>query len=258
MEEKTVFINSLKANFKMAGEGPAILILHGWGGSSSSWVKVQGILSAKGYRVICPDFPGFGKSNIPKEPWTITDYVNWVFDFAKSQRMDKFFLLGHSFGGRIAIKFAVTFPEKIKSLILCNSSGIKKDPDFKTEIIFLFSRIGNMLFSAKILARFKDGARNFFYIFLRRKDYVKAKGMMKEIIKKVLEEDLFPYLNKIEAATLIIWGKEDKLVSVKDASIFNKEIKNSQLEILPEAGHSPHLESPGKLTDIIVNFLKKA
>ncbi len=65
MEEKELLINNLRANYKIAGQGPAILILHGWGGSSDSWLKVQEILANQGYRVVGPDFAGFGKSKSP-------------------------------------------------------------------------------------------------------------------------------------------------------------------------------------------------
>ncbi|XOB46520.1 MAG: alpha/beta fold hydrolase [Candidatus Nealsonbacteria bacterium] len=255
MEEKIVLINSLKTNFKVAGQGPAILILHGWGGSSFSWLKVQKLLTAKSYKVICPDFPGFGKSKTPKEPWSITDYVRWTVDFMKSQKLDRFFLLGHSFGGRVAIKFAVEFPEKVKALILCDTAGIKREPNLKTKIVFLLSKVGNMIFAPKFLVRFKDKARNLFYIFLRHKDYVKANGIMKETMKKVLDEDLLSYLSNIKIKTLIVWGRKDKIVPLEDAYFFKEKINNSQLEILPEIGHSPHLEVPEKLVNIISNFL---
>jgi len=257
MEEKTLFINNLEANFKIAGQGPAVLILHGWGGSSDSWIKIQEILSEKGYKIICPDFPGFGKSKTPNEAWSVADYARWLNRFIESQKLDNFFILGHSFGGRVAIKFVVMFPEKIKGLILCDSAGIKHKPDLKTKIIFELSRIGNMVFTPRLLTRFKDTARNIFYIFLRRKDYVKANGIMKEIIKKVLEEDLLPYLAKIKTKTLIVWGAKDKMVPIRDAYIFKERIKNSKLEILPGIGHSPHLENPEQLSKIILDFLNR-
>lgn len=256
MEEKTVLINNLKVNFKVAGQGPAVLILHGWGSSSASWSKVQELLSAKGYRVICPDFPGFGKSKPPKKAWSVTDYTNWTFNFTKSQKLDKFFILAHSFGGRIAVKFVVEFPEMVKALILCDSAGIKRKPDFKTKTIFLVSKMGNALFGTEILAKFKGKARDVFYTFLRHKDYVRASGVMKETIKKVLEEDLSPYLLKINTRTLTLWGEKDKTVPIEDAHTFKDKIKDSQLKILRGVAHSPHLQAPQKLIDIILNFLQ--
>ena len=256
MEEKEIFINGLKINYKIAGEGPAILILHGWGGSSDSWLRVQEILSKENYSVIVPDFPGFGKSITPLEPWGIGDYSNFLLRFIEELGLEEFFVVAHSFGGRVAIRFVGQYPEKIKRLILCDSAGIKAKPELKTKIIYWIARIGNAAFTPKHLIRLKDKVRNLFYIFLRHKDYVKADGTMRETIKKVLEEDLLGDLSKVTTKTLIVWGNIDRMVPVKFAHIFKENIKDSRLEILPKVGHSPHLEVPEKLSEIILEFLK--
>lgn len=253
---RKILINDLRINYKVAGLGPAVLILHGWGGSSGSWEEIQEILAEKGYKVICPDLPGFGKSQPPKKPWNVGDYVKWMYDFVGFLGLERFFLLGHSFGGRVAIKMAVSYPEKLDKLILCASGGIKHEPDFKTKIIFLMAKVGNTIFGQRVLTRFKDMARNLFYVFLRNRDYVKAKGIMRETIKKVLDEDLLSCSSKVKTKTLIIWGKKDKILPVEDAYLFNKNIEGSELEILSEAKHSPHLENPEKLSNIIISFIK--
>ncbi len=254
-EEKTI-INGLEINYKIAGEGPAILVLHGWGGASDSWLKVQKIISEQGYKVICPDFPGFGKTPPPPDPWDIGDYANLILNFTQKLGLDRFFLLGHSFGGRISIKFATQYPEKIKKLILCDSAGIKPKLSPKTHMIFWLARIGNAIFTPKRLTRFKDSARNLFYLFLRNKDYVKANGVMRETIKKIFNEDLLPDLSKIKVKTLIVWGEIDKMVPLKYGYIFKENIKDSELKVLPDVGHSPHLEAPEGLSKIIMGFFK--
>lgn len=256
MEQK-ISVNGINVNYKIAGEGPAILVLHGWGGSSDSWIEVQKILAKEGFQVICPDFPGFGKTPSPPEPWGIRDYTDLILEFLKKLGVENFFLLGHSFGGRISIKFTARFPEKIKKLILCDSAGVKPKPGLKTRIIYWLAKIGNAVFTPKHLTRFKDGARNFFYIFLRNKDYIKANGVMKETIKKIFEEDLLPDLSNIKTKTLLIWGQIDRMVPLRYAYIFKENIRGSRLEILPKVGHSPHLEIPEKFSEIISKFLKE-
>jgi len=256
MKEEKILVGGLKINYKIDGEGENFLILHGWGGSSDSWLKVQEILAKKGYKVICPDLPGFGKSKTPPRPWSVDDYTEWLNGFLISQDFENFFLLAHSFGGRIAIRFAKKYPERIKKLILCDSAGIKQEPTLSTKIFFWLAKIGNALFSPRILKRFKDKVRNLFYIFLRHRDYVKANEIMRETIKKVIDEDLLIDLPEIESRTLIVWGQRDRIVPVKYAYIFKENIANSTLEILPRFGHSPHLEAPEKLAEIILSFLK--
>ena len=256
MHEEKILIDGLKINYKIAGQGPAILILHGWGGSSDSWISVQEILAKEGFKIIVPDFPGFGKSETPFEPWGVREYSNFVLNLTKILELQKFFLLGHSFGGRVAIKFSVLYPEKIKSLILCNSAGIKQKWGFREKFIFRLSKLGNAIFTFPPLKRFKNKFRNLFYIFLRHKDYAKVEGTMRKIFKKVLTEDLLKDLPRIKTRTLIIWGEFDKLVPVKYAHTFKEKIENSKLEILLKIGHSPHLEVPEKLAKIIIQFLR--
>ena len=252
--EEKIIINGLGINYKMAGEGQPLLVLHGWGGSSDSWMEVMNILSQKGHKIICLDLPGFGKSAPPSRAWTLQDYTDFISKFVEELNLESFSLLGHSFGGRMAVKFCLQYPQKIKKLILC--AAIKQKPSLKTIIIFYIAKFGNALFTPKPLKRFKDAARNLLYIFLRNRDYAKAKGIMKEIMKNILAEDLLSELMKINTETLLVWGDKDKMVPVKYSYIHKERIRNSKLEIFSNIGHSPHLEIPEKLSQTLINFLK--
>jgi len=262
MEERIIVLDNLRINYKIAGFNPAVLnckkipvlILHGWGGSSDSWVRVQEKLFESGYPVICPDLPGFGKSITPLETWGVQDYSKFVFNFSKELGLKRFFIIAHSFGGRIAIKFSISHPEMVEKMILCDAAGIKPKPGIETKVIFQIAKIGNAVLSPRYLIRIKDRLRNVFYVFLRQRDYTKANETMKEIIKKVLLEDLFPDLLKIKIKTLVVWGEKDKIVPLKYGRIFHKEIKNSKILIFPKIGHSPHLECPQKLSKAIIEF----
>ena len=260
MEEKQILIDELNINYKINGDKSAksrrVLILHGWGGSSDSWVDVQSELAKAGYYVLCPDLPGFGKSDTPKKAWSVTRYVNFVLDFTDTLNFKKFYIIGHSFGGRITIKMASEHQNRLKKIVLCDPAGIKMKLDFKTEIIRLLAEIGNSIFDLRYLRVFKDAVRSIFYFFLRRKDYVKAEHIMRETMKIVLEEDLSLYLPKITNRTLIIWGEIDKIVPLKIAYIFKNKISSSELKILPKIGHSPNLEIPKELSKIIIKFLE--
>ena len=255
MREEKVLVKGIETNYKIGGKGENFLILHGWNGSSDSWRKIIEILGIK-YKVVCPDVPGFGKTETPKIPWSLNDFVEWLKEFTEKLNLKELFLLGHSFGGRVAIKFSISYSEKVKKLILVSSAGIRQEWGLKEKIIFQISKIGNAIFSKNHFFRFKDAARNLFYRIARIKDYSKAKGVMKETMKKILEEDLLPELSKIQNETLIIWGEKDKIVPLKYAFLFKEKIKNSKFEILPKIGHSPHLEDPEKLAEILISNLK--
>ncbi len=262
MLEEKVSINGLEVYYKIHSpliwkKGCSVLILHGWGGSSGSWVKVQRILAKKGYQVAVLDFPGFGRTKTPPFPWGLAEYSDFILKFAEEIGFKKFFLVGHSFGGRIAVKFTVNHPEMVERLILCDSAGIIPKMGLTTRLTFIIARIGNAIFTPKILRRFRDGARNVFYIFLRHKDYVKAEGTMKEVMKKVIYEDLLPELSQIKVKTLLVWGEADRLVPLKYGRIFNEKIAGSELVVLPKIGHSPNLEVPNELTKHILAFLSQ-
>lgn len=235
---------------------PTILILHGWESFAKRWAQVKEILARQGIEVFVPDLPGFGENPPPKESWSVDDYVEWVKNF--TQGFTPFFLLGHSFGGRLAIKFAAKYPGKISGLILVSSAGIKESKSQLERLTFLTGvEIFNSIFGLPILNKFKPFLRKIFYRYILKKtDYLETKGAMKETFKKIVGEDLTPYLSQIKTPTLIIWGMQDKITPLKDAYLIKENIKNSKLKILENVGHTPHLETPGKLVEIILNFLK--
>ena len=254
---KSLFIGGLKINIEVAGQGEPLLILHGWGDSLDSWLQVQEILVKNGFKVLVPDLPGFGKSDAPKSVWDLNDYSRFLLNLSQELGLPKFFLIGHSFGGRICIKFINTYPDKVRGLVLVDSGGIKLKLDFKTKVIYGLARLGKFLFSHRLLRSFQKTAQTLFYFVLRKRDYIKARGIMRQILKKVIEDDLLPEAGQIQTRTLLVWGERDKSIPVKAAHIFKRAIKNSQLKIFPGIGHSPHKQAPEQLADTIIEFIKK-
>ncbi|MBU2578852.1 alpha/beta hydrolase [Patescibacteria group bacterium] len=230
-----------------------ILILHGWAGNSGSWKQVREILENNGYNVIVPDLPGFGDAPLPTKSWSVSDYADFIFRFIQPHNLDKFYLLGHSFGGRIAIKFSVKYPEKLKTLILVSSAGIKPKKTLWQKALFIVAKIGRRF---SFLPGHSFLQKIFYKFIVRKKDYLKTKGVMRETFKKVIGEDLIPYLSQISTPCLLIWGEKDKMTPLSDAYLMKKKIQNSKLEIVPGAGHSIHLESPEKLVEKILKFIR--
>jgi len=229
--------------------------LHGWGGSSNSWQKVGKKLADKGYRVIIPDLPGFGKSQAPFKPWGVEGYVKWLNDVLNKLKIKKIFLLSHSFGGRIAIEFAATYPHKLKKLILCSTPGVKFNPTLRQMIAMEIARVGNLIFKPKIFHPLKNKGRLLFYFILRQRDYLTSNEIMREVFRKVVAKNLTPYLSQIQTPTLIIWGRKDKLVPLRCGKLMAEKIPNSKLEILPNVAHGVHLQDPENLIKIILKFL---
>ncbi len=229
-----------------------ILILHGWGSSQKKWGRIKEILIQQGIEVFVPDLPGFGENPPPKVPWSVDNYVEWVKNYSKN--FVPFFLLGHSFGGRVAIKFAVKYPEMVSGLILAAVPAIKTNrqsgtKNFIIKVLSEFSFLPGYQFLRKI----------FYFYFLRKTDYIRLHGeTITETFKKIISEDLSVYLPQIKTKTLIIWGEKDDYVPVKMAGLIKEKIPDSDLIIFPKVKHTPYLKIPEKLVETILEFLNKA
>ena len=247
-----ISIKGIETSYRIVGKGRVVLILHGWGSSPDSWLKIEQTLKQRDFQVICPDFHGFGKSETPESAWNLDDYLAWTIEFIGSLKIDKLIVIGHSFGGRVAIKLSAKYPEKVEKLVLCGAAGIKPELTIKQKLVLGTAKIGNFFFFNRLL---KNAVRKIFYSFLSHKDYVKASPIMKETMRKILDEDLLLLLPQIKAETLLIWGERDKMVPLKYGRIMEKEIKNAELKVVPGEGHSPHKEAPEKTAKIILEFL---
>ena len=252
MEEKFLQVNNLKIFIRIAGQGDPFLILHGWGRGLISWIDVQDELS-KYFKVFVLDLPGFGKSDLPPKAWNMDDYVSFILSFAKKIGINNFYLLGHSFGGSLAIKLSAQNQGNIKKLILVDSAGKRQGKNFFKKAL---SRTTSLIKIFSFLPGYSFFRRCFYKFILRSTDYVNASGIMKEVFKNVVSEDLSDTWQNIAIPTLIIWGRRDNITPIADAYLMNKEITNSQLKIF-DCGHGVHYEKPKEFIKAILGFLNK-
>lgn len=233
---------------------PTILILHGWGRFTNSWMPVKKQLEDSGCSVFYPSIPGLDEKQPLEKPWTIDNYVEWAKDFAEKNNLGKFFILGHSFGGRISIKFAVKYPEKLNGLILVSAAGIRNKKISK--IYNLFVKLAKIINKLSFLPGYELCRKMLYRLVLRKTDYITLKTqIMKDTFKKVIEEDLSDRLTQIKIPTVILWGDKDKTTPLSDARFIREAIPNSKLEILPGIGHKPHIEVPELLAQKITEFI---
>ena len=232
---------------------PVIVILHGWGSSSRSWEMVAETLEADGFSVFVPNLPGFGGTKPPKKNWGTNEYGEWVVKYIEMINRENIILLGHSFGGRVAIRLAAQNRiNGVIGLILVGAAGIRHYNSREQVASWAAKR-------AKTLKAIPGYGylRWFFYRFiLRKKDYFEARGIMREVLKRVVEEDITPLLKDIKLPTLIIWGERDKMTPLEDGYLMSQKISDSSLKIVPNAGHALNLEKPNELAEIITNSLK--
>ncbi|KKQ98712.1 MAG: Alpha/beta hydrolase family protein [Parcubacteria group bacterium GW2011_GWC2_39_11] len=252
MKEENIVVKDLNINYLKTGEGKPFLILHGWGSRKEKWQYVADILAEKGINVIIPDLPGFGKSEQPKIAWSLDNYCDFIVDFVNKIGVDKFYILGHSFGGAIAAKCDLRFPERIEKLFLVGAACYRRRL-FKTRIFYIVSK------ALKIFS-FIPGyfyLKKIFYRFIVKSDYISTKGIMREIYLQLVNKD-YPsesILSQIKDPTIIIWGEKDRITPMKDALLINKKIKGSILEILKKSGHSSYSDYPEELAKIIIKHI---
>ena len=249
------------------------------------------------FKIIIPDLPGFGKSDEPDENWNLDNYIEFVDKFiksatqargfeliknilsksslkniinggftsvlnAKTEEKKKPILIGHSFGGQIAMKYAMKYPEKIDKLILTGAAGIRHKLSTKRKIIYILAKSGKKVFSLFPETKFPirnlvSYSRKFLYKLAREKDYHQASLRMKEIMKNILAEDLTPVLDKIKTTTLLVWGKLDNSTPLSDGKLINEKIENSELIIINDANHSLPYQRSKEFVRIVDEFIKK-
>ena len=241
-------IQGILTNYQVLGKDNKdnLLILHGWGQDSENWLNVAEELS-KSYKVVLLDLPGFGSSNRPDDIFDTKDYSNFVNDFIEWIKIKNITLVGHSFGGKISIYLASQNPN-IRRLFLISPSGIQKKNIYVRFKIVLIRTFRTLLFwlPKQIKERF--------ILFFGSKDYKNA-GNMREILKKVTNDDVLQQAQNISIPTYIFWGEKDSEIPVSYSKVLKKIIKGSILRILWGVGHSPNLEKPNKLSSLLLEYL---
>ena len=226
------------------GDGsPRVLALHGWGRRGADFRQSLHDLSA-----LAPDLPGFGASPAPDSVIGAEGYADIV-----AQILDVFdgppVLVGHSFGGRVAVCLAAKMPERVGPLVLTGVPLLRrasKPPSLGYRIVRKLNEFG--LFSDDHLEaeRQKRGSA----------DYRAADGLMREILVKVVNESYEDQLQQIARPVKMIWGQNDQEVSVASAHVVDRLLQDSELEILEGVGHHVPLEAPDDLRRAIDSVMR--
>ena len=209
--------------------------------SGSSFYKQIEYFS-KDFNVYCPDLTGFGNNKFMPYPYSLDDYATEVKEYMRKNRIVRPMVIGHSFGGRVAIKMASQDSEIFQKIVLASSAGLKpKNSPKKIIKRCAFNVLKKFINKEKLSA---------FY----SKDYNALDSVMKKSFKLIVSEHLDGVLDKISVPTLIVYGKNDKETPPYMAKRFNKNIKNSKLLAL-NAGHFCFIDCPHKFNMEVKEFL---
>ncbi|MFA6330500.1 MAG: alpha/beta hydrolase [Clostridia bacterium] len=237
-------------NYSVQGSGKPVLFLHGWGGNQLNFKGVIDYLLFRGeqHKCINLDFPPFGHSTKSDNSLTIYDYADMVYDLIKALNIDNLSIVGHSFGGRVALIIASQYPEILNKLILVNSAGIK--PRFnlikKLKIaVYKTAKFLNLKHILKInLTKF--GSSN----------YKDLDNVMKQTFINIINADLTDLIPLIKADTLIFWGKKDRETPIYMAKKLHKLIFGSKL-VICNGGHYSYLDCFNIFLNNIIIFLNR-
>ena len=240
--------------YKMSGRGRAVILLHGWGANIGTVEPIHRYLE-KYFTVYSLDLPGFGQSDEPLEAWDSNRYKEIISQFLDLLKIQEPILIGHSFGGKVSILLAAE--RNIRKLILIDSAGIRPKRTLSYYLrVYSYKTIKKILqlplinfFAGNMIERYKNRAGS--------DDYRNASSVMRQILVKVVNEDLRDVLPCIKAPTLLIWGENDTATPVGDGKIMESIIPDAGLIVLKNAGHYAYLDKLNEFLIIIAEFLQK-
>jgi len=229
-----------------------LVFLHGWGTEGNTFLPIIDHLSTN-YHIYTLDFPGFGSSDEPDFAWSLDQYTDMILAFLGDMKIQSPVLIGHSFGGRVAIKLSDRV--SLSKLILINSAGIKPKRHLSYYIkVYGFKLIRQMQKWPVFSYLLKEPV----YAYSEKyssADYKAASQRMKAILSKVVNDDLTKLLPAIDVPTLLIWGDSDTATPLRDAELMTELIPDSGLVVYENCGHFSYLEQAERTVKIVSSFI---
>jgi pimeloyl-ACP methyl ester carboxylesterase len=258
------------------GTGPALLLLHGLGCDHTTWEPVIESLSRR-YTVIAPDLLGHGQSDKPRADYTLGGYANGMRDLITVLGIDKVTVIGHSFGGGVAMQFAYQFPERTERLMLVASGGLGPEvsPAIRAISTPGFHQVMGMLTLPGVrqagvaglhllarsplkLTRDLDEVAGIYDTF---KDPA-ARHAIRHVVRAVVDwhgqiVTMADRAYLTEAMPMsVVWGRDDRVIPVRHANTAARLAPGARVEVIPDAGHFPHKDHPVRFARIVHDFIR--
>lgn len=245
-------------------DAPVLVLLHGFGGDKDNWTRFSASLTDR-YRVIAPDLPGFGESlRDPQGDYSLAAQRDWLHEFARALKLEKFHIGGNSMGGHIAALYAHQFPQQVRSVLLLNNAGIESPNP--SEMSLAVARGENPL----ILNSPDDFDRLLDFVSYK-KPFVPwpVKGVLAQrsfensaFNRRIFEQykgdrsvGLEPLLADIRQPVLIIWGEYDRVLDVSSIDVMRPLLALARVIVMEDTGHLPMLERPQQTAGFYLDFL---
>lgn len=264
-----VDVAGLGANYLEAGSGTPVVLIHGSGPGVTAWANWRGAIPvlAEHFRVLAPDITGFGYTDHrPDGVYTLDTWVDFTIGFIDAVGVEQAHLVGNSFGGALALAVTADAPQRVGRLVLMGSVGLKFEltealdavwgyqPSEETmgELLRLFAHDQTIVTDELVRSRFEASVRPGFqeaYSSLfpaPRQRWVDALATPEDRVAE------------IEHETLIVHGRDDRVIPVETSIRLNQLISGSQLHVFGECGHWTQIEQAGRFTSLVRDFLLEA
>jgi pimeloyl-ACP methyl ester carboxylesterase len=275
-EVQHVTIHGHRRAFVRVGQGPAVLLLHGLGCDHTTWDAVIEPLSRR-CTVIAPDLLGHGRSDKPRADYSIGGFANGMRDLLTVLGIDKATVVGHSFGGGVAMQFAYQFPERTDRLMLVAAGGLGPDvtPAIRAIATPGFHQVMGLLTMPGVRHAGVAGLRALAHAPLkvtRDLDEVAtiydtfkdpaARHAIRHVVRAVVDwrgqivtmADR-AYLTE-EMPLSVVWGSDDAVLPVEHAARAAELAPRARVEVIPDAGHFPHKDRPQRFVRILQDFIR--
>jgi pimeloyl-ACP methyl ester carboxylesterase len=260
--------------YRDAGDGHALLLIHGMAGSSATWRAIIPQLSKK-YRVIAPDLLGHGMSAKPRGDYSLGAFAVFLRDLLDELGVHSVTVIGQSLGGGIAMQFTHQHRDYCERLALIGSGGLGPDlsPVLRMlsapgaelvlpivapqPVLNLGNKLASWLSSAGIQA---PRAGQMWQAYSSLSDARTRQAFLRTLRSVVdYRGQTVSALNKLHVAaglpTVLIWGDDDRIIPVAHAYAAHDALEGSRLEVLEGVGHFPHVEAPAAVADILEDFI---
>jgi pimeloyl-ACP methyl ester carboxylesterase len=275
LELRYITVHGYVRAYRMAGSGPALLLIHGLGCDSSTWLPVMAKL-ARRYTVIAPDLLGHGASDKPRADYTLGGYANAMRDLLTLLGVDRVTVVGHSFGGGVAMQFAYQFPERTERMLMIAPGGLGREvTPFVRMLTLPFAATGVV---AATLPPLRPLVRGSLRLLSRTGlphtrdlgEVAKVYSLMcdrggREAVTRVAHT-VIDWRGQIVRMTdrayltallpvCVIWGTEDDVVPVSHAAIVEAHAPGAQVHVFADCGHFPHREQPDRFIRVVNRFI---
>jgi pimeloyl-ACP methyl ester carboxylesterase len=273
--DRTAVLNRHELSYLDTGDGPALLFIHGLTGSQRNWRHLVDALN-KDHRVLAPDLFGHGASSKMMGDYSLGAHAATLRDLLDLLGIDRVTLVGHSFGGGIAMQFCYLFPERVERLVLVSSGGLGRDvsPVLRAATLpgaewvlpviasgWVRGRVeaaGRILSStgwraSRETAEIWRGFSSLGDADTRRAFLATTRGVIDPGGQTVTAHDHLPLA--VEVPTLVVWGTKDRMIPAWHATTAHEAIPGSRVVLFTGAGHFPHLDEPERFATVLGEFV---